>query len=212
MNINWQRAVARRFLSLSLAPLLTVFCAIFCASLISAPVAAQDTQATTSASIQTQDIVARPIPERTTGLEPGKIVRWTLKDAILAALEKNVDIQLEQENVRFIQYDLIAAQGYYDPTATSRIDFNKNIIPNVGRFTGSDDDTVSSDTLTYNFGASKNIERGGGVIFANFNNRRQTSNNSNLLTSYSPGMSFQFSQPLFKNFGIDQARRSIKVA
>ena len=81
--------------------------------------AAQDTQATPSASIQTQDIVARPIPERTVGLEPGKIVKWTLKDAILAALENNVDIQLEQENVRFIQYDLIAAQGFYDPTATS---------------------------------------------------------------------------------------------
>jgi len=210
MNINWQRAAARRFLSL--APCLTVFCAIFCASLISMPAAAQDAQATPSSTIQTQDIVARPVPERTTGLEPGKIVKWTLKDAILAALENNVDIQLEQENVRFVQYDLIAAQGFYDPTATSRIEFNKNIIPNVGRFTGSSADTVSSDTLTYNFGASKNIERGGGVLFANFNNRRQTSNNSNLLTSYSPGMSFQFNQPLFRNFRIDQGRRNIKIA
>jgi outer membrane protein len=210
MNINWQRVVARRFLSL--APCLTVFCAIFCASLISMPAAAQDAQATPSASIQTQDIVARPVPERTTGLDPGKIVKWTLKDAILAALENNVDIQLEQENVRFVQYDLIAAQGFYDPAVTSRIEFNKNIVPNVGRFTGSSDDTVSSDTLIYNFGASKNIERGGGILFANFNNRRQTSNNSNLLTSYSPGMSFQFNQPLFRNFGIDQGRRNIKIA
>ena len=92
MNINWQRAVARRFLNLSLAPCLTVFCAIFCASLIPMPAAAQDTQATPSASIQTQEIVARPIPERTVGLEPGKIVKWTLKDAILAALENNVDL------------------------------------------------------------------------------------------------------------------------
>ena len=103
MNINWQRAVARRFLSL--APCLTVFCAIFCASLISTPAAAQDAKATPSSTIQTQDIVARPIPERTVGLDPGKIVKWTLKDAILAALENNVDIQLEQENVRFVQYD-----------------------------------------------------------------------------------------------------------
>ncbi len=210
MNINWQRAAARRFLSL--APCLTVFCAIFCASLISMPAAAQDAQATPSASIQTQDIVARPVPERTTGLEPGKIVNWTLKDAILAALENNVDIQLEQENVRFIQYDLIAAQGFYDPTATSRITYNRSIFPNIARFTGSSDDTVNQNTLTYNFGASKNIERGGGVLFANFNNQRQISNTSNLVTSYSPAMSFQFNQPLFRNFGIDQGRRNIKIA
>ena len=212
MNINWQRAVARRFLSLSLAPCLTVFCAIFCASLISMPAAAQDTQATTSATIQTQDIVARPIPERTVGLEPGKIVRWTLKDAVLAALEKNVDILLEQENVRFIQYDLIAAQGFYDPTTTSRIQYNKSIIPNIARFTGSSDDTVSQNSLTYNFGVSKNIERYGGFITASFNNQRQISNNSNLVTSYSPSMFIQLTQPLFRDFEIDQGRRNIKVA
>ena len=121
MKNNWLRAAACNFLSLRLAPCLTVFCAIFCASLISTPAAAQDAKATPSSTIQTQDIVARPIPERTVGLDPGKIVKWTLKDAILAALENNVDIQLEQENVRFVQYDLIAAQGFYDPTATSRI-------------------------------------------------------------------------------------------
>jgi HAE1 family hydrophobic/amphiphilic exporter-1 len=176
------------------------------------PAAAQDTQSTTSATIQTQDIVARPIPERTVGLEPGKIVRWTLKDAVLAALEKNVDILLEQENVRFIQYDLIAAQGFYDPTTTSRIQYNKSIIPNIARFTGSSDDTVSQNSLTYNFGVSKNIERYGGFISASFNNQRQLSNNSNLVTSYSPSMFIQFTQPLFRDFEINQARRNIKVA
>ena len=98
MNINWQRAVARRFLNLSLAPCLTVFCAIFCASLIRDARRGARHTGDAERFIQTQEIVARPIPERTVGLEPGKIVKWTLKDAILAALENNVDIQLEQEN------------------------------------------------------------------------------------------------------------------
>src|SRR5262249_48823924 len=132
MNINWPRAVARKFFSLSLVPCLTVSCAVFCASLISIismPVAAQDTQATQSAPIQIQDIVARPIPERTVGLEPGKIVRWTQKDAILAALDRNVDIDLEREKVRMTQFDLIAAQGFYDPTATSTLLYNKSASP-----------------------------------------------------------------------------------
>src|SRR5215813_13734479 len=212
MNINWPRAVARRITSLNLAPCLTVFCAIFCASLVSMPAAAQDTQATQNAPIDTKDIVARPIPQRTVGLEPGKIVKWYLRDAILAALEKNVDIQLEQENVRFTQYDLIAAQGFYDPTTFSTIQYNKSIIPNVARFTGSSSNTINNDTLTYNFGASKYLERWGSLVSANFNNSRQISNQSNLSTAYSPGLRFGLTQPLFKGFGIDQGRRNIRIA
>jgi len=212
MNINWPRAVTRRIPSLRLAPYLTVFCAIFCASLISMPAAAQATQATQNPPIDTKEIVARPIPERTVGLEPGKIVKWTLRDAILAALEKNVDIQLEQENVRFTQYDLIAAQGFYDPTTFSTIQYNKSIIPNVARFTGSSGNTVNNDTITYNFGASKNFERWGSIVSANFNNARQISNQSNLSTAYSPGLRFNLTQPLFKGFGIDQGRRNIRIA
>src|SRR5262245_14091671 len=89
----------------------TVLCAIFCASLISLSVAAQDPPASQdSSTIKTQDIVARPIPQRTTGLDPGKVKQWSLRDAIMVALDNNVDIELEKENVRMMQYDLIAAQ------------------------------------------------------------------------------------------------------
>jgi outer membrane protein len=210
MIMNRLRAATREFLSLP--PCLTVFCAVFFASLIAIPAVAQDTQATSPSTIDVQSIVARPIPERTIGLEQGKVVRWTLKDAILAALEKNVDIELERETVRFTQYDLIAAQGVYDPVTSSRILYNRSIFPNVGRFTGTDTDTVNNNSLTYNFGATKQFERWGNTLIANFNNQRQISNQSNLSTSYSPSLQFQFSQPLFKNFEIDQARRNIKVA
>jgi HAE1 family hydrophobic/amphiphilic exporter-1 len=213
MNINWPRAVARRILSLSLAPFLTVFCAIFCASLISMPAAAQDTQATQSAPIDTKDIVARPIPQRTVGLEPGKIVKWTLRDAILAAYEKNVDIELEKENVRMMQYDLISFQGFYDPTMTSSIFYTKSTRATAQRDQGlvGNDNTLSNRQLTYNFGANKNMERWGGLFQADFFNTRASSNQSALTTEYRPSMQFQFTQPLFRNFAIDNARRQIKV-
>src|SRR5262245_22080442 len=207
MKNNRLRAMAREFLK----PNLTVFCAIFCASLIPMCAAAQDTPATQSAPIQIENIVSRPIPTRTSGLEPGKVVRWTLRDAILAALEKNVDIELERENTRMMQYDLIAAQGYYDPTTTSRIFYNKSGTPNSFRFSGTDATAITTDTLTYNFGATKNFERWGSIVSADFNNRRQVSNTNNLTTAYSPALSFSITQPLFKNFEIDQARYQIKV-
>jgi outer membrane protein TolC len=213
MNINWPRAVTRRVLSLSMAPRLTVFCAIFCASLISMPAVAQDSQATPSPSIQIQDIVARPIPQRTVGLTPGKVVKWYLRDAIEAALEKNIDIELERENVRMMQYDLIAAQGFYDPTATSRILYNS-----LGRATALRDqgldggNTITSKSYTYNFGMTKNLERGGGFLQADFFNLRSSSNTSQLSTEYTPTLVFQFNQPLFRDYKIDQGRRNIKVA
>src|SRR6266540_3803832 len=174
MNINWPRAVARRIPSLSLAPYLTVFCAIFCASLVSMPAAAQATQATQTPPIDTKDIIERTIPERTVGLEPGKIVKWTLRDAILAAYEKNVDIELEKENVRMMQYDLISFQGVYDPVATSSILYNKSQQGTAFRAAGLDSgvNTISRNALTYNFGMRKNMERWGGLLDASFENQR----------------------------------------
>jgi len=210
MIINRLRAVAREFISPP--PCLTVFCAVFFASLISMPAAAQDTQATQTSTIQTQDIVSRPIPERASGLAPGKIVRWSRKDAILAALEKNIDIELERERVRMTQYSLIATQGFYDPMTTSTILYNRASSPNAQRFSGTDATAISNQSLTYNFGASKYLERGGGLVTANFNNNRSVSNTSNLSTLYSPSLTFRLTQPMFKGFGIDETRYQIKVA
>src|SRR5215468_5526685 len=212
MKNNRLRAIARNFLSLSVAPCLTMFCAIFCASLISESVVAQDTTATDSSAIQTQNIVARPIPTRTVGLEPGKVKQWSLRDAIMAALDNNVDIELEKENSRLMQYDLIAAQGFYDPTTTSTILYNKSITPTASRVSGLvTGNTIASDAMVYNFGATKNFERWGSRFEADFNNRRLGSNTNTLTTQYQPALTFQVTQPLFKNFKIDQARRSIKA-
>jgi outer membrane protein len=215
MNNSWLRATAREFISLSLwPPCLTVFCAVFFASLISMPAAAQDTQTPPSSNVQTDNIVARPVPERTVGLESGKVVKWSLRDAILAALEKNVDIQIEQENVRMGQYNLISAQGFYDPAVSSRI-----LYQSVGRATAQRDQgladqtsTITSKSYTYNFGMSKYLEKWGSQVTADFNNERLSSNQSNLTTQYSPSMQFGITQPLFRNFGIDQGRYNIKVA
>src|SRR5262245_39663790 len=146
------RDISRDFLSQSL----TVFCAIFCASLISLHVVAQDPPAQQSTTIDTKSIVARPIPLRTVGLEPGKVKKWSLRDAIMTALDNNVEIDLERENVRMMQYDLIAAQGYYDPTATSTMLYNKSITPTSSRVSGLESgNTIASDAMIYNFGATQ---------------------------------------------------------
>jgi outer membrane protein len=209
MKNNRLRVITRKFLK----PNLTVFCAILCASINPMSAVAQDTQTTSSPPIQIQNIVSRPIPERTVGLEPGKIVKWTLRDAIMAALEKNVDIELDRGNVRLMQYDIIAAQGFYDPMTTSSILYNKSTQATSFRAAGLDQgNTITRDSLSYDFRMTKNLERWGSVLEANFQNERLVSNTSTLTTQYTPVLSFGITQPLFRNFEIDTARRNILIA
>ncbi len=215
------RAAARHFASLGLAVCCTLPAAIPARAQdpVTTPTQQQQQQqpsaATTPAAQQTppatSSIVSRPIPQRSVGLDPSKVVRWTLRDAVTAALAKNVDIELERENVRLKQYDLIAAQGYYDPAVVSTLLYNRSSTPTSARFSGATSSAISRDTVTFNGGLRKNFERYGTTFSADLNNQRLGSNTNNLEVQYSPALTFQITQPLFKNFRIDANRRLIKV-
>jgi HAE1 family hydrophobic/amphiphilic exporter-1 len=204
MKTNRLRAVARNFASLSLIAL--------CALMLAAPVAAQDAPEAQNPQTQDQQPVARPIPQRSVGLEPGKVVRWTLREAILAVLENNPDIELERSNVRQAQYDLFAAQGVYDVTSTAGPSLSSFTQGNTRLFSGTTATTTSQKSLGWNFGTQQLVERTGGGYQINFNNQRNTNNFGTLSPQYNPQLSFGFTQPLFKNFKIDANRRQIKIA
>lgn len=219
-------AAARRLTSLVLA--------VSCALPMALPVAAQDpatpqqptqqpqqqpaqqpTPTVPQSQPAAQDIpnpsLSRPIGERTVGLDPGKVVRWTMRDAILAALDKNVDIELERENVRLAQWDVIAAQGVYDPLTSSFVGYNSNTSANTRQFSGTDATTTTSNTISYNFGWQQLIQKTGGSYQANFNNQRNTNNFGVLSPQYNPQLNFSITQPLFKGYKIDQNRRQIRI-
>ncbi|HEX4949814.1 MAG TPA: TolC family protein [Blastocatellia bacterium] len=172
-------------------------------------------------AIQAPQIQSRPIPQGTVGVDPSKVLNWTLREAIMTALERNVDIQLERENVRLAEFDLYAARGVYDPTFTSTLSFTPqrfanstpaaaittpsgNVIEGVGK-------VISVKSLVYNFGMSRQIEREGGQLQVNFNNTRTNSNRSNFDPQYQPQFSVGYIQPLLRNRKIDQFRRTIRI-
>jgi len=154
----------------------------------------------------------RAIAARSVGLDPGRVVRWTLRDAILAALEKNVDIEIERDNVRLAGFDIDGAKGVYDPFLSSTINYNPSKSPNAFIFSGTAQDFVQRDTFTYNFGLQQLVEKGGGEYGIFFNNNRVISNTNNFTPQYGPNLTFNYTQPLFKNFKIDNNRRQIKIA
>ena len=176
---------------------------------------------TQTAPIQAPDIKPRAIPQRTVGIDPNKVLSWSLRDAVLTALERNVDIQMERENVRLAEYDLYAVRGVYDPSFTSTLSYSPqrfanatpssaittpsgNVISGVGK-------VISVKTLTYNFGMNRSIEKTGGSFQFGFNNTRTNSNRSNFDPQYQPSVSIGFTQPLMRNYKIDTNRRLIKI-
>jgi HAE1 family hydrophobic/amphiphilic exporter-1 len=158
------------------------------------------------------NITARPIPTRTVGLESGKVTRWTLKDAILAALENNPDIEIERSRVRQSQFDLFAAEGAYDPISTQGTSYVSTRQPNTRPFSGTTESTLNSQRLTYNFGYQGFVQRTGGFYTVDFNNQRTALNFGLFDTQYDPTLNLRFTQPILRNFKIDPNRRQILIA
>jgi len=156
--------------------------------------------------------LSQVMPNQLGGVDADKVVRWTLRDAVLAALQKNPDIEVARQNVRLAQFDILAAQGFYDPLASSTLNYNSQKTPNISQFSGSSENFLQNKSLTYNFGYSQPVERTGGNYQINFNNSRITSNTSSLATSYNPALTATLTQPLMRNFAIDTNRHLIQIA
>jgi outer membrane protein len=153
-----------------------------------------------------------PIPPRSIGLEPGKVVKWRMHDAILTALENNVTIELEKTNVRSAQYNLLQAQGVYDPRTESGFGYGASASPNIFQFSGVQGDNAQRrNTYSYNLGISQPIEKTGANYLVSFNNDRIGNNINNLIVNYNPRLAFEITQPLFRNFKIDSNRNQIKI-
>ena len=196
------QALSRQLASLALAAC--------CAMIVSASAFAQEQTPTT----QAQQPEARPIPKRTVGLEPGKVARWTLRDAILAALENNPDIEIERTNVRQAGFDLLASEGAYDPISTHGFSYNSSGSPNTRPFSGvgADQSSLTRKSVTFNFGHQGLIYNTGASYQINFNNTRSSSNFSLFSSQFDPQLNFSITQPLFRNYRIDPNRRQIQIS
>lgn len=156
--------------------------------------------------------LSTPLPQRTVGLVPGRIVNWTLRDAILTALEKNVDIEIERENVKLAGFDIVAAYGAYDLTSTTTSLYESAKRPNSFPFSGTTDNFTLNDAFTFNSSVVQNIQKYGSRVEGFFQNRR-VANNVNLFSpQYTPTIGVNLSQPLLRNLKIDTNRRQIMIS
>ena len=63
----------------------------------------------------------KPLPELTrVGVDLDRQRPLSLREALALALENNKDIEVARENVRIAEFDLLGAQGAYDPRLTTQ--------------------------------------------------------------------------------------------
>ena len=144
----------------------------------------------------------------------GPFVGLTLTDAISMALARNTDLSVSQSNRRIAGYQIIAAEGAYDLQFVLTPSYSLAKTPAISSFqSGPNGSPPQQITL----GSSAQIGglTGSGGQYS-FTTSAQRIDSNLTLNSYDPyyqtSLGFNFSQPLARNFGIDDKRRQILLA
>ena len=141
-------------------------------------------------------------------------VRLTLDDAIKLALDRNLDISVQRLNPQTFDYSLSSLQAIYRPTLTSTVSQQSATNPSSSTVQGAQAGTgINTQTSTYNGGLSKAFRWGGGNLAVALNNNRQlsTSRTATINPSFNPNWSAVLTQPLLRNFSIDNTRQQLVV-
>ena len=148
------------------------------------------------------------------GVDANRQRPLSLRDALSMALENNKDIEVARENVRIAEFDLLGAQGVYDPKISTTA-FYERIKSPVASFLsgGQDGSTTQSDyTGTARFeGQSPFL---GGNYRVDFSSIRLTTNNqfTALNPQFPTALTFSYTQPLLRGLKVDNNRRQIQIA
>jgi outer membrane protein TolC len=139
----------------------------------------------------------------------GPIVNLTEQEAVARATDRNLNLISERLTPQTWDFTMAATRANYRPTLTSSVANNNATRLTTDVFSGGD--SVTSDTQSWSGGLSKNMWRGGGTYNVQWTNSR--SGTSSLSTTCNPcfdaGFQAQFTQPLLRNFRIDNTRATI---
>ena len=148
------------------------------------------------------------------GVQTSQPMPISLNEAIRKALENNNSIEVARDDVRIQETQLRSLLGNYDPIVSVSPTFSRSST------TGSS----ASNDFRLNTGLDKLIRPGGGRIssfFTNSQTGRNSQNNttfnqtaslgSSSSTTYFSNLGVSYTQPLFRNFAVDNTRRQIKL-
>jgi HAE1 family hydrophobic/amphiphilic exporter-1 len=157
----------------------------------------------------------RPMPgtERV-GVDVTDQLPLTLAEAIELALKNNNDIDASRNDVRIAEFNLKGARGVYDPLIDSETYYESLTTPTASLIGGAVNGAVTLKRLFSSSGVSGFSPWMGGTYTARFDSSRTNTSNTNafLNPQYPTVLNFTYTQPLLRNFGIDNNRRQIEIA
>jgi len=148
-----------------------------------------------------------------TNTDAGASRAMSLQDCISEAMQHNLDMQIERFNPQISLYNLNAAYGGYDPTFDISGQHSYNVSPTV--FNPSlTNQTPSTTTKADSFNSSLNgtLPEGLQYDFSGNIADRTFDIGPNSTESTSGSIGVNLTQPLLKNFWIDNTRLTIRVA
>ena len=138
----------------------------------------------------------------------------SLEDAVKLALERNLDIAVQRLNPSTFDYSISNLSAGYRPTLTSTLSRQSTTNPSTQTISGAAAGTgIENLVNTYNGGIAQNIRWGGGAVAVTLNNNKQSTTSLTALfnPAYNTNWSAQYTQPLLRNFKIDNTRQQLVV-
>jgi HAE1 family hydrophobic/amphiphilic exporter-1 len=154
-----------------------------------------------------------PSPDRV-GVDLSDQLSLTIDQAIDMALKNNNNIDVSRNDLEINQFNLKAARGVFDPLLSSQSYYETATTPTASAIGGAVNGSVTQKRFFTTGGVSGFTPVGGGQYTADFNGSRSTTSNTNsfLNPQYPSNFTATYTQPLLRNFSIDQNRRQIQIA
>lgn len=157
----------------------------------------------------------RPMPgSERVGVDMADQLPLTLEEAIEFALKNNNDIDASRNDVRIAEFNLRGARGVYDPLFNSENYYETLTTPTASLIGGAVNGSVTLKRLFSSSGVNGFSPFFGGVYSARFDSSRTNTSNTNsfLNPQYPTVLNFTYTQPLLRDFRVDNNRRQIEIA
>ena len=157
----------------------------------------------------------KPLPElNRVGVDMNRQRPLSLREALALALENNKDIEVARENVRIAEFDLLGAQGVYDPRFNTTAFYERAENPISSFLSGGQNGSVIESDYTGTARLEGQSPVLGGNYRLDFSSSRLTTNNqfTALNPQYPTALTFSYTQPLLRGLKIDNSRRQIEIA
>jgi len=177
---------------------------------------------TTLAQQQTQGQTTTPTPGTPAPSRPAVRVRpgttgvvpLTLDDAVKAALDHNLNIEVTRLNPQINDLAYATIASTYNVALTSQVSTQSQTTPSTNSIAGGGTgQAVEAGSTVFNGGLTQNMRWGGGGYAVTLNNNRNTTNStiSTFNPTYNTNWSAQYTQPLLRGMRTDLTRQQLKV-